>query len=97
MARWIFASRTCWPGTGSAETREDLFSGMLRSPSGAIDDRPQFSRNMLFHNRGDGTFEEVGSYAGVTASGWSWQPVFLDVDLDGYEGHHYSHRLLPGR
>ena len=42
-------------------------------------------RNMLFRNRGDGTFEEIAAYAGVTATGWSWQPVFLDVDLDGYE------------
>ena len=40
---------------------------------------------MLFHNRGDGTFEEIAAYAGVTAADWSWQPVFLDVDLDGYE------------
>ena len=65
--------------------REDLFSGMLRSPSGTIDDRPQISRNMLFRNRGDGTFEEIAAYAGVTATDWSWQPIFLDVDLDGYE------------
>ena len=40
---------------------------------------------MLFRNRGDGTFEEIAAYAGVTASDWSWQPYFLDVDLDGYE------------
>jgi hypothetical protein len=65
--------------------REDLFSGMLPSPSGTMDDRPQISRNMLFRNRGDGTFEEIAAYAGITATGWSWQPVFLDVDLDGYE------------
>ena len=50
-----------------------------------FDDRAQISRNMLFRNRGDGTFEEIGDYAGITATGWSWQPVFLDVDLDGYE------------
>ncbi len=52
---------------------------------GTIDDRPQIPRNMLFRNRGDGTFEEIAAYAGVTVSDWSWQPVFLDVDLDGYE------------
>ena len=40
---------------------------------------------MLFHNRGDGTFEEIAPYAGVTAADWSWQPVFMDVDLDGYD------------
>jgi hypothetical protein len=63
----------------------ELFSGLMRSASGMLDDRAQISRNMLFRNRGDGTFEEIGEYAGITATGWSWQPVFLDVDLDGYE------------
>ena len=28
---------------------------------------------------------EVSHFAGVNASEWSWGPVFLDVDLDGYE------------
>src|SRR5262249_23779777 len=32
-----------------------------------------------------GTFAEIADHAGVPASDWSWQPVFLDVDLDGYE------------
>jgi hypothetical protein len=50
-----------------------------------IDDRPQFSRNTLFRNRGDGTYAEVAQFSGVDASDWSWCPVFLDVDLDGYE------------
>ena len=52
---------------------------------GAIADRPQIMRNTLFHNRGDGSFAEIANLAGVAASEWSWQPVFLDVDLDGYE------------
>src|SRR5262249_27240007 len=28
---------------------------------------------------------EIANFAGVAASEWSWSPVFLDVDLDGYE------------
>lgn len=52
---------------------------------GEILNRPQIMRNTLFHNRGDNTFEEVADYAGVPASEWSWQALFLDVDLDGYE------------
>ena len=52
---------------------------------GSIDNRPQIPQNTLFRNRGDGTFEEIAAYAGVTASEWSWQPIFLDVDLDGWE------------
>jgi hypothetical protein len=45
----------------------------------------RFPATSSFRNRGDGTFEEIAAYAGVTASDWSWQPVFLDVDLDGFE------------
>lgn len=54
-------------------------------PIGAIDNQPQERRNTLFRNRGDTTFAEVGQFAGVEASEWSWGPIFLDVDLDGYE------------
>ena len=45
----------------------------------------QQQRNTLFLNRGDGTFAEVAQYAGVSASGWSWGTMFLDVDLDGWQ------------
>jgi hypothetical protein len=54
-------------------------------PLGAIENRPQYSRNTLFLNRGDGTYAEIAQYSGVEASDWTWCPVFLDVDLDGYE------------
>jgi hypothetical protein len=54
-------------------------------PLGAIENRPQYSHNMLYLNRGDGTYSEVAQYAGLEASDWSWAPIFLDVDLDGYE------------
>jgi len=52
---------------------------------GKIDDRPQYSFNTLFSNRGDGTYAEIAWFGGLQASEWSWTPVFLDVDLDGYE------------
>ncbi len=52
---------------------------------GALDFLPQFSHNTVFRHRGDGTFAEIGRLAGLSASEWSWSPVFLDVDLDGYE------------
>ncbi len=48
-------------------------------------DLPQAPRNMLYHQRKDLTFSEIAWYSGVEASDWSWSPVFLDVDLDGYE------------
>ncbi len=52
---------------------------------GQIDDRPQWQRNTLLRNRGDGTFEQIAGYAGIEASDWTWDVLFLDVDLDGYE------------
>ncbi len=45
----------------------------------------QVARNCLYLNRGDGTYAEIAQFAGLTASDWSWTPLFLDVDLDGYE------------
>ncbi|HIL69829.1 MAG TPA: hypothetical protein EYG38_08270 [Verrucomicrobia bacterium] len=52
---------------------------------GSITDRPQILRNTLYRNLGNGMFQELADYAGLPASDWSWSPVFLDVDLDGYE------------
>ena len=58
--------------------------------------RPQVRRNTLFFNRGDGTYAETACFAGLEASEWTWNSVFLDVDLDGYEdllianGHAYD-------
>lgn len=63
---------------------------------GEVMDRPQIRRNTLYWNRGDGTYAEMASFAGVDATDWSWSVVFLDVDLDGYEdllvsnGHAYD-------
>ncbi len=46
--------------------------------------RPQFDANTLFLQRSDGSFLEAAAMAGVMATDWSWTPVFLDVDLDGW-------------
>ncbi|MBK7997765.1 MAG: VCBS repeat-containing protein [Verrucomicrobia bacterium] len=54
-------------------------------PVGAIENRPQYPRNTFFLNRGDGSYAEAAQWAGLDATEWSWTPVFVDVDLDGYE------------
>jgi hypothetical protein len=65
--------------TQRMELRPEVF------PPGIITNRPQSPRNMLFLNRGDGTYAEIAQYAGLEAADWAWTPPFLDVDLDGYE------------
>ena len=47
--------------------------------------QPEFGRNTLQLNRGDGTYAEIAYYAGLAASEWTWSSRFLDVDLDGYQ------------
>lgn len=54
-------------------------------PAGLIDNRPQNKRNTLFLGRGDGTYAEIAQLAGLDATEWSWMPLFIDLDLDGYE------------
>jgi len=52
---------------------------------GVFTNRPNYMMNTLFLNRGDGTYAEVAQHAGLNATEWSWTPLFLDVDLDGFE------------
>jgi len=59
--------------------------GVLPEDFTGVEARPQTARNTLFAGRGDGTFAEIAWYAGLAATEWSWSPVLLDVDLDGYE------------
>ncbi len=50
-----------------------------------IDEQPRYNRNALFFGRPDGSYAEAAFMAGVAATDWSWCPIFIDVDLDGYE------------
>jgi len=52
---------------------------------GAIENREPVARNGVYWNRGDGTYAEIAFYSGLAATDWSWTPILLDVDLDGYE------------
>jgi hypothetical protein len=45
----------------------------------------QFTRNTLQFNNGDDTFSEIGRFAGVAATDWSWGALLFDMDLDGYK------------
>ena len=44
---------------------------------------PQYARNTLQLNRGNGRFSEIAYLAGVYATDWSWSTLFADLDNDG--------------
>jgi len=46
-----------WSRDPRIRKRQKPAQNPMASLPGVIDDRPQFMRNTLFHNRGDGTFE----------------------------------------
>ena len=55
---------------------------------------PARSVNLLFRNRGDGTFEEVGAAAGINDNGNAWGVNFLDYDRDGWLDIHVANMRI---
>jgi hypothetical protein len=45
----------------------------------------QYARNCLQLNRRNGMFSETGLYSGVYATDWSWSPLWVDFDNDGWK------------
>src|SRR5690606_28870921 len=44
-----------------------------------------YMSNILNLNNGNGYFTDVGQYAGISKTDWSWAPLVADFDNDGYK------------
>ncbi|HEU5262561.1 MAG TPA: VCBS repeat-containing protein [Gemmatimonadales bacterium] len=72
--------------------REDILKTSANAESFNVYDlklkagyHPQYARNTLQLNRGQGRFSDIGYLAGVYATDWSWAPLFADLDNDGHK------------
>ncbi|MBK9390672.1 MAG: VCBS repeat-containing protein [Bacteroidetes bacterium] len=50
----------------------------------------QTTRNMLQVNNGGRYFTEIGQYASIFATNWSWSPLMCDLDNDGLKDIYIS-------
>ncbi len=72
-----------------SSTGYDRFQMMLEAGY-----EPQYSRNTLQLNQGEGKFSEIGFLAGVSSTDWSWSPLLADFDNDGYRDMFVSNGFL---
>jgi len=45
----------------------------------------QNGRNVLQLNNGNNTFSDIGQFAGIAATDWSWGSLIVDLDNDGWK------------
>jgi len=53
----------------------------------------QYPHNSLQLNNGNGTFSEIANYSGVAESDWSWAPLVVDFDNDGWKDMYVTNGL----
>lgn len=71
---------------------EDNFRRKMIIPAGSYDKfqlslekgyEPQYTRNALQLNNGNGTFSDISFLSGVSSTDWSWSALWADYDNDG--------------
>ena len=53
----------------------------------------QYPHNSLQLNNGNGSFSEIANYADVAETEWSWAPLIVDLDNDGWKDMYITNGL----
>ncbi|HCW05893.1 MAG TPA: RNA-binding protein, partial [Cytophagales bacterium] len=77
--------------TYGSEERSDIYNYKIASKGY----QHQVSRNCLQRNNGNGTsFSEVGLISNISSTDWSWTPLFVDFDNDGWKDLFISNGIV---
>ncbi len=74
---------------GLAASRNDVLA-----TASSVQAAPQYMRNALLLNAGNGLFREAASWAGVDATDWTWSIRFEDFDNDGWTDLHVTNGMV---
>ena len=102
----------CWLDFDNDGKQDIYAAGMWVAPGMRVFDDPHFhagepeeirslyrrhmAGNSLYRNQGDGTFESVGTKAGVEMGRWSWSTDAWDFDHDGYPDLYVANGYISG-
>ena len=84
-----------WEDAGRRISGQQDFMSSLPQETRALYQRFAMG-NSLYHNRGNGTFEDRSKAAGVEISGWSWSCQDWDFDHDGYPDLYIANGFISG-
>ncbi|MBS1804201.1 MAG: VCBS repeat-containing protein [Acidobacteria bacterium] len=100
----------CWADFDNDGHQDIYIPSMWEAAGQRISAQPQFHReapdstrelyrrhargNVLYRNRGNGQFENVGHCAAVEMGRWSWSSDFWDWDHDGYSDLYVTNGYL---
>lgn len=80
-------------------TREKDRRGLVASRNDVLQNAaeptaPQYMRNALLLNHGNGLFGEAACWAGIDATDWTWSVRFEDFDNDGWTDLHVTNGMV---
>ncbi len=74
---------------GLAASRNDVLATLTADQTA-----PQYMRNALYLNAGQGVFREAACWAGIDATDWTWSVRFEDFDNDGWADLHVTNGMV---
>jgi tetratricopeptide (TPR) repeat protein len=84
-----------WTSAGIRVSEQDIFQKGA-SPEVRALYRRHAMGNSLYHNRGNGSFEDVGLRSGTSMGRWAWSSDSWDFDHDGFADLYIANGMISG-